>query len=195
VDDADDAADAVGDAADGADAGDATIGATLMAPPYRRAELVAETGGEPHEAPRASLADLVARIVEIEGPIHVDEIARRLASAFGKGRAGGRIQLVAAEALGAARRAGRVVRHDAFWMTPAQEAAPPVRSRLAEEAPTTRALHLCALEIRAAARLLVAECGAVAPEDMPGAVARLLGYRRLGSELRLRIVEALRDAV
>ena len=194
VDDADDAADAVGDAADGADAGDASIGATLMAPPYRRAELVAETGGEPHEAPRASLADLVARIVEIEGPIHVDEIARRLASAFGKGRAGGRIQLVAAEALGAARRAGRVVRHDAFWMTPAQEAAPPVRSRLAEEAPTTRALHLCALEIRAAARLLVAECGAVAQEDMPGAVARLLGYRRLGSELRLRIVEALRDA-
>jgi hypothetical protein len=59
--------------------------------------------------------------------------------------------------------------------------------------PTTRAVHLSALEIRAAARLLVAECGAIAPDDMPGAVARLLGYRRLGSELRVRIAEALRD--
>ncbi len=191
----DDGADDTDDAGDAGGGGDAAIGAALAVPPYRRAEVVASTGGEPHEASPGVLADLVARIVDIEGPLHVEEIARRLAAAFGKGRAGARIQLAASEALDAARRAGRVVRHDAFWMTPAQEAAPPVRSRLAEEAPTTRASLLCALEIRAAARLLVAECGVVAPDDMPGAVARLLGYRRLGPDLRLRIAEALRDGV
>lgn len=192
ADEADDADEA--DAADDAAATtDTPLGLALVAPAYRRAEITASVAGEPHEAPPAVLLDLAARIVEIEGPIHGDEVARRLAAAFGKGRAGGRIQHATAAALDAARRAGRVVRRDAFWMTSAQEADPPVRSRLAEEVPTTRAVHLSALEIRAAARLLVAECGAIAPDDMPGAVARLLGYRRLGSELRVRIAEALRD--
>jgi hypothetical protein len=46
---------------------------------------------EPHEAPQGQIGDLIIRIVEAEGPIHVDEIARRIAAAFGKARTGGRI--------------------------------------------------------------------------------------------------------
>ncbi len=170
-------------------------GPALAAPAYRRAEITAPSGGEPHEAPRVLLADLAARIVEVEGPVHVEEVARRLAAAFGKSRTGGRIQQAASDALDAARRLNRVIRHGEFWMTPAQETAPPVRSRLAEDAPTTKAAYLCDLEIRAAARMVAAECGAMPTDELTGAVARLLGYRRLGAELRTRIEAALREGV
>ena len=37
------------------------------------------------------MADIVTRIVEIEGPIHQEEIARRVAALWGLQRAGSRI--------------------------------------------------------------------------------------------------------
>jgi hypothetical protein len=119
------------------------------------------------------------------------EIARRIAANFGKSRTGGRIQQATAEALATAKRQGRMDAMREFWMTQAQKSAPPVRNRLAETLPTTRAEYLSPLEIRAAAALIVRESGAVDAPDMPREVARLLGYRRLGKDLEARITAAL----
>ena len=46
----------------------------------------------PHEAPR-KVQEAVRRIVDIEGPIHAEEVARRLATVWGLDRAGSRIWL------------------------------------------------------------------------------------------------------
>ncbi|MBM2324209.1 MULTISPECIES: DUF3320 domain-containing protein [Marivita] len=64
---------------------------SLSAPPYVRTDLTVRSKVEPHEAPVHQLAELVAGIVKTEGPIHVDEIARRISAAFGKTRTGNRI--------------------------------------------------------------------------------------------------------
>ena len=64
---------------------------TLKMPAYVRADLTVRSSVEPHEAPVAQLAELVGKIVAIEGPIHVDEVARRITTAFGKTKAGSRI--------------------------------------------------------------------------------------------------------
>jgi very-short-patch-repair endonuclease len=163
----------------------------LRVPAYARAAAMPLLSGEPHDAPRDTLIDLAVRIVEGEGPVHIDEVARRIAARFGKARTGARIQQATADALAAAKRQGRLDAMREFWMTEAQKAAPPVRSRLAETLPTTKAAYLSPLEIRAAAALIVRESGAVDAADMPRVVARLLGYQRLGKDLEARIREAL----
>jgi hypothetical protein len=134
---------------------------------------------------------MVVRIVEIEGPIHADEIARRIAAGFGKSKAGGRIQKVATAALDGARRKGGIVVLQDFWMTLAQQASPPVRNRAAESAPTTKAIHICPLEIRAAAALISKESGNVATDEMIRSIARLLGFQRVGGDLQVQISNAM----
>jgi hypothetical protein len=163
----------------------------LRIPPYARAAIEAPASGEPHEIPAATLAEMVVRVVEAEGPVHLEEVARRIAAGFGKSRSGGRIQQATAEALALARRAGRLDSMREFWMTPGQKVSPPVRARHAETLPTTRAAYLSPLEIRAAAAVLARECGAVPADEMPRAIARLLGYRRLGRDLEAHIRAAL----
>ena len=72
------------------------------------------------------------RIVDAEGPIHVDEVARRVSAAFGKARTGGRIAAATLEALRHAGTAGQILRDDDFWMTDAQREDTPIRDRSAE---------------------------------------------------------------
>lgn len=54
---------------------------------------------ELHETPTNVLADLVAEIVKIEGPIHTDEITARVRNVWDLQRSGGRIQSVVGNAI------------------------------------------------------------------------------------------------
>ena len=48
--------------------------------PYKEAEFRVPLEGEPHEVPTNEMAGIVTAIVDIEGPIHASEVARRVAS-------------------------------------------------------------------------------------------------------------------
>jgi hypothetical protein len=164
----------------------------LTAPAYVRAVLSVPSTVEPHEAPLPQLADLVGRIVAIEGPIHADEIARRIASAFGKARTGRRIMEASARAIQLAQhRNPDLTREGPFVMTQAQAKAPPVRDRSAETGPVLKAEYIAPGEITAAAKLIAQESGVMPPEDMTRAVARLLGFQRVGPELMARLQQAI----
>ena len=78
-----------------------------------------------------------------------------------------------------------------FVMTPAQAESPPVRDRSAETGSLLKAASLPPIEITAAAALIRAESGAIAPDELVRATARLLGFQRLGPEL----AETIRQAV
>lgn len=163
----------------------------LKAPAYVRADLWVRSSVQPHEAPIAQLADLVARIVKIEGPIHIDEVARRITSAFGKARAGSRI----VEATG---RAAKVaLQHDStlrqsgvFLLTDEHVANPPVRDRSVESGSLVKAECLPPMEIIAAAQRIRSECGDMSSEELTRAVARLLGFQRVGPDLAAAIKNA-----
>ncbi|MEO6788466.1 MAG: DUF3320 domain-containing protein, partial [Chthoniobacteraceae bacterium] len=60
--------------------------------PYIEADFPPDTGLAPHEISTAQMADVLARIVEIESPIHEDELVARIRDLWGLGRAGSRIQ-------------------------------------------------------------------------------------------------------
>ena len=157
----------------------------LTAAPYQRADLSVRSTVEPHEAPQGQIGDLIIRIVEIEGPIHVDEIARRIAAAFGKLKAGSRIVDATSRALNAVQRRSdnRLKKVGEFVMTLDQAAASPVRDRKEEAGGVLKAEYLPPMEISAAVARISAESGIMPPEEMTKAVARLLGFRRVGPDL------------
>ena len=157
----------------------------LTAPPYQRAELTVRSAVEPHEAPQGQIGDLIVKIVEIEGPIHVDEIARRISAAFGKARTGTRIVEATMRALRAVQKRpdNRLQQVGPFVLTDEQAAEPPVRDRRAETGSLLKTEYLPPMEISAAVDRIRAESGLMPPEEMTKAVARLLGFQRVGSEL------------
>lgn len=162
----------------------------LTAPAYQRAELSVRGTVEPHEASQGQIGDLILKIIAIEGPIHVDEIARRIATTFGKTRTGARIVDTTQRALQAVKkRAGNQVQQIGdFVLTMEQMQSVPVRDRRLEAGGILKAEYLPPMEISAAAALIQAESGYMNPEEMTKSVARLLGFQRVGPELSAKIL-------
>ena len=157
-------------------------------PPYRRAIFQTGSYQEPHEVAITALSGLVYRIVDAEGPVHVEEVARRLAACYGKEKAGSRILSVTQAALSSLlQQDGRMRTDDGFWFTATQADAPPVRDRSAESGATLKAASISILEIDAALRIAREDNAGGDDAELVRAAARLMGFRRVGSELHARI--------
>jgi hypothetical protein len=161
-------------------------------PRYMRAIFPVSSAAEPHEADRALLARLAIRIVEAEGPIHVEEVARRIAASFGRERAGSRIIAATKIALDHARGfAPDLVTESSFWFTRSQWKAPPVRDREAEDGATIKASNISMQEVRAAIKIAREDNAGGGDADLIRSAARLLGFRRVGSDLQARLAKGL----
>ena len=88
------------------------------------------------DAPVGVLAQLAEKIVEVEGPVHIDEVIVRLRSAWGLLRTGPRIQAAGERAIAASVGAGRMTQDDRFLSLPGAEAH--VRDRSAVSSATLR---------------------------------------------------------
>ena len=166
--------------------------ATRAMPAYVRSQPWAASSLEPHEAPTGMLVPLVIQVIDVEGPVCLEEIARRVAAAFGKKSAGRRVLTATRHALVAARhRDPRLRCENDFWFTLDQASAPPVRDRSAEGGATCKADALPLLEIRAALQVAREDNPGGSDEELVRAAARLMGFRRLGSDLHARIAEGL----
>lgn len=161
-------------------------------PPYKRAIFPVKSSYEPHEAPLSVLVHLVREIVEAEGPIHVEEIARRVAACFNRDKAGSRILAVTRKALTNAQSSGADMLTDGgFYYTRAQADAPPVRDRSAETGATIKADSISLLEIAAAFKIARDDNVGGDGSDLVRSVARLMGFRRVGPDLQARISAGL----
>ena len=114
---------------------------------------------EPHEASVPVMARITEAIVGIEGPVHQDEIARRVSALFGKSRTGSLIAAASLRGLQSLKMSSALVEQDGFWMTRGQSDTPPVRDRSAAPLTLQRADMLSPLEIRAAAKIAERENG------------------------------------
>ena len=166
---------------------------SLSVPAYSRSGFSVRSSTEPHEVQLHQLSDFVRSIVEHEGPIHTDEVARRIASGFGKARTGSRIQKAVERALAYSARAGQIKTIDDFWFTQRQEQEVPIRDRSEETSPTTKPEYLSAMEIQAAAELIRNESGHVETDELVRGVSRLLGYKRAGQEFQSRVLSVLSE--
>ncbi|MDP8994078.1 MAG: DUF3320 domain-containing protein [Pseudomonadota bacterium] len=168
-------------------------------PPYVRCQVSVRSAVEPHEADSYLLSRLAGQIVEDEGPIHEEEVARRIASAFGKERAGTRILAAAKRALRQAQRRQDVAlqQDGPFWCTAAQAASPVVRDRSFEMGSLCKASNIATAELTEALRIAMQDNAGGSREEIVRAAARLFGFKRVGPDLQMRlrnVFEALQEA-
>lgn len=156
----------------------------ITAPDYVRTAISIQSSIEPHEAPINQLSGLVQKIVSTEGPIHIEEAGRRISAAFGKARTGNRIADAVSRAVKHSINSGHIIIQDgSFLYTEEQQKNPPVRSRANESGTLLKAANLPPIEIIAAAHKIRTECGELSQKDLITAVARLLGFQRVGPDL------------
>ena len=154
-------------------------------PDYEVADFSIWTKEEPHLVPMAKMMEIVGRIIGVEGPVHEDEIARRVAALFGKQKAGSRIVgRVKAGLRYLKSHNEQIVSSKGFWLTKEQLAEMPLRNRSRAPFNLRRADLIPPMEIEAAIRRVLTDNGALGLEEIPRAVALLFGFHRTGQELR-----------
>jgi hypothetical protein len=141
----------------------------------------------------SKLSDVVKRVVSVEGPIHKDELARRVAAYWGMERAGRKI---AERVAGVARKMvskGRITKDGDFYCSIVMD-RPPVRSRDIDGV-NFQAEHVSEAEAAEAVRLLLKHRSPILPDELPRQVARVLGYKRAGAKIQELIATAVQHLV
>jgi hypothetical protein len=132
------------------------------------------------------MAALTAFVVKAEGPIHAEEVARRIREAFGLERTGSRILNKINEALRTAERLGEVTPEEGFWSAP-QRTHPLPRHRRNAALPLRRADRIAPHEYRLAALQVTETAVGIDRDDLIVETARLLGFDRTGNDLHAAI--------
>lgn len=157
------------------------------AEPYRAAQLRPRgTAGGVLGAKDAALMQAVWEVAEAEGPVHVDDIAARIAAAWGEGRVGSRIAARIEQAVAAAVRRDAVrLRGEFVWRA---DGALAVRSRAGQGIPAER---IAPEEYREAVLQVLRARGVLPRKELTAAVRAMLGFARTGA----RLEEAIGGAV
>ncbi|MGH2410349.1 MAG: DUF3320 domain-containing protein, partial [Chloroflexota bacterium] len=148
---------------------------------------------ELHEVPYQELLPYVVAVVEIEGPVHREEVSRRVIAARGIQRRGTRIQETFAQTFALGVRHGRLRKVDDFLWLPAMT-VPVLRDR-SFASDSTRKLDMIAPEEIALAVIRVVESSyGMEPIALPAAACRVFGFQRVSEDMRVR-VEAVVSAL
>lgn len=140
------------------------------------------------ELQSSQLAEVVAHIVSVEGPIHCEELARRTARLWGYGRTGKRIMQAVEQAIEVAAREGRIALDGPFCCNPVQTEMR-VRDRSSVEENTLKKPEMLPpSEIRLAVSAIIRVNLGVTTEEAVIEAARLLGFKSTSSQLK-RVIE------
>jgi hypothetical protein len=175
-----------------------TEGAADPAPPVAVAYEVARlpeklSGFDLSSVPTGRLASWVAEVVAVESPVHVDEVARRIAEAAGVKRLGSRMQAALDSACRDAARRGTIRRQGDFLWSPAMQ-QPVVRDRSDLPAASRKLDLIAPEEVAQAVEAVVAASFGIEADALPAAAGRALGFTRIGDEFRARVVSIVQSA-
>jgi hypothetical protein len=141
---------------------------------YVEAVLTVPSGTPIHETSLSILTSIVADVVEIEGPIHRDEIARRVTALWGLQRTGSRINESISKAIDSGIRSG------VLWADPEF-----VRSRSNVTSANLKKPEMIApAELQEAIERLVAEHVGIQHDQLPVVVAKVLGFKATSPKLK-----------
>ena len=138
------------------------------------------------------LAKMVARIVEFEGPIHFEEMVRRLRSFWGLNRAVEKNREAVSQATVYAAQ-NKLIRENGDFLWPPQEIQVKVRYRDGD--PPPRLELICDEEIMAAVELVLKTQYATLPDDLAVQASRLLGIKVTTEKTANRIEKIINKLV
>ncbi|MDC4227117.1 MAG: DUF3320 domain-containing protein [Candidatus Manganitrophus sp.] len=163
-------------------------GLDSLAKPYSEAAFDVPRSREPHELSTKEMASILLRIVEHEGPVHEDEVVTRVRGLWELSRAGTRIQDAVAKGVRSLLVTKKCKREDGFLTIPDKPV--PVRNRRDVSSANLRKPELLPpVEIRAAILALIDTHHGAVREEIPVAVARMLGFKTTSGQLRATIEE------
>lgn len=164
---------------------------SLTAEPYDVARFEADTQGLAlHEVPVNVLADWVVRVVAVEGPVHIDEVCRRVVENAGGSKMGSRISDAIREGARAAIRKQRVTVRSGFLRLAGGEGAAQmcqVRDRSELPSASKKIEFVPDEELRLALETVIAESCGIDAEGAMAQAARLLGFTRVTDVVRDRV--------
>jgi hypothetical protein len=161
-----------------------------LAVPYQEHQLRVSRTVDLLELSQRELVNLVVNVVRNEGPIHSEEVARRVREAFGLGRTGRRILESVGDALRSAFRNGTLTPEGDFWFPRGATLQKPRNRR--DAAPSLRRHdRIAPQEYRLANRSALRECVSASKDELTSVVARVLGFDRNGNGLDSAIAEQI----
>jgi very-short-patch-repair endonuclease len=175
----------------------AVVGATPAAQPisvpYVEASFAVSRHQEPHETPLGTMVDHVVRVVEAEGPIHVDEIIARLRTFWGLGRAGSRVRAAVERAVAVASQQN-AISGGPFYEKPGQERR--VRDRSKVQSPTLRKPEMLPpAEIEDAALAIVRANYGASRAELVQALSRAFGFASTSAQLKAALGDRIEELV
>ena len=152
--------------------------------PYSEASFSVDTTLEPHEVSSQTMAEIVTRIVREEGPIHRDEVARRVSSLWGFRRTGSRISLAVNAGLSIGDRSKSLSESGDFYDVPDRRISS-VRNRSHASSSTLRKPDMLPpSEIRFTIGKVVEAYIGIEPDEAAIEVTRLFGFKATSAPLR-----------
>ena len=162
---------------------------------YRLAELAISTNGRDlHAVPPNTMANWIQRVVEIESPVHLNEIAKRVASAVGVKKVGNRIRNAVENAAERATHSKSIqVRNEFFYWTEQEQIHVRDRSELPN---ASRKLELIAPEeIQIAIKQLVSDAFGIERNDLSREVCKLFGFVTVSANMRQKVEEVINEMI
>lgn len=158
--------------------------ASQPAPAYVLAATVVHLGGrELHLVPAPQIARWITEIVQVEGPVHRDEVTRRIVDAAGIGRTGSRIRAAIEAAIRQATFANAIqVRGNFLW--PVNMRQPEVRDRRSLPGAMRSLGAIAPEELDMAVENVVKASYGIDLSDVPAEACRLLGFQRVTGDMR-----------
>ena len=147
-----------------------------------------------HDVPAVTLAADVVAVVQVESPVHRDEVARRIMDANGVSRLGSRIRAAVDAAVSKAIAGGDVKALGDFLHTPGQTPADVVvRDRSALPSASRSFDVIAPVEVRAAIAETIRTSFGISASDLPLEVCRLFGFGQTSAAMRVAVEDALMD--
>ena len=164
-------------------------------PQYELAEPIIFTNGlDLYAVSPFVMANWIQGIVKIESPVHLDEVARRIATAVGTSRIGNRIRnKVKTAAMQATRSGGVQIRGEFLYWTEQGEVTVRDRSELPN---ASRKLELIAPEeIEVAIKQIVSDTCGIERADLAREVCRLFGFRSVSGDMRRGVDRVIKELI
>ncbi|WP_442754260.1 DUF3320 domain-containing protein [Methylocystis sp. JAN1] len=158
--------------------------------PYREAAISAPINRPLLDVPVPEMARLALAVVEAEGPVHTEEVARRIREAFGLKRSGTQIVAHVRKGLTLLGKDGSVSHDGEFWIVSGREPQA-VRDRRNASAPLKKAASIAPSEYCLALSIVVDASVSIPKDDLVVQTARILGFDRTGPDLKAEIEKNL----
>ena len=165
--------------------------------PYEVADLrIGELWVPLHEMPPGTLAKWIGRVVEVESPIHLDEVMARVRTAAGVGRSGSRIRAQMGLGVRAGEKEGRYRIDERGFLWRLEHGAVEVRRRDGEMPGSLRdPARIASEEIGTALEHVVRASYGIEADDAVREAVRLFGYKQAGRKIRERFRGVLEELI